>query len=371
MPDWAPFAGLTAVLVVLLLALSRSSQRVLERTVVVDGDGDPKGDGAAEPAPTRQVPASGETGRPQESDEAAGPQGSNGATTQPAPSSSDRNTPERSGATARRERRGRRTGEADDGSSDDVLDDSPGVDVEGDTGGEVHEDSERGAVEDDGGRGVVETGSGRELTGGAGRTERPRITTLALLSNVVVSQGLFLGLLVAVAWWTDVPASAFGLAAGALTLEHVGYGLLAGLVIYAGNEVGAAASERFGFSAPKRLRRAMAPTDAAEWVLLLAVVLPVIAVFEELLFRGALIGVVHAGFGIDPWLLAAASSAVFGLGHGAQGRVGVLVTALLGFFLAALFVVTGSLLAVIVAHYAVNALEFGVREGLDWKPLAG
>jgi predicted Abi (CAAX) family protease len=51
----------------------------------------------------------------------------------------------------------------------------------------------------------------------------------------------------------------------------------------------------------------------------------------------------------------------------------VLVTGTLGLVLAAGFVLTGSLLAVVVAHYLVNALEFVVHEGLDveWTaPLA-
>jgi membrane protease YdiL (CAAX protease family) len=45
------------------------------------------------------------------------------------------------------------------------------------------------------------------------------------------------------------------------------------------------------------------------------------------------------------------------------------VTGALGFVLAAAFVVTGSLLSVIVAHYLVNALEFVVHEGLgvEWS----
>jgi membrane protease YdiL (CAAX protease family) len=45
------------------------------------------------------------------------------------------------------------------------------------------------------------------------------------------------------------------------------------------------------------------------------------------------------------------------------------VTGVLGFALAAVFVTTGSLVAVIVAHYLVNALEFVVHEGfgVDWN----
>jgi membrane protease YdiL (CAAX protease family) len=48
--------------------------------------------------------------------------------------------------------------------------------------------------------------------------------------------------------------------------------------------------------------------------------------------------------------------------------VGVVVTGVLGFVLAAAFVLTGSLLAVVVAHYLVNALEFVVHEGLGADP---
>jgi membrane protease YdiL (CAAX protease family) len=120
----------------------------------------------------------------------------------------------------------------------------------------------------------------------------------------------------------------------------------------------------------ERLRSALAPETRRGWIVLLLVVLPVIAGFEELLFRGALVGVVAAGYGVSPWTMVVVSSAAFALGHGAQGRLGVLVTGALGAVLAAAFVVTGSLLAVIVAHYLINALEFVVHEGLgvEWTP---
>ena len=62
----------------------------------------------------------------------------------------------------------------------------------------------------------------------------------------------------------------------------------------------------------------------------------------------------------DPPLAAAA----FGLGHGAQGRVGLAVTGTLGVALGALFVLTNSLLAVVVTHYVIHALELVVHEGL-------
>jgi hypothetical protein len=40
----------------------------------------------------------------------------------------------------------------------------------------------------------------------------------------------------------------------------------------------------------------------------------------------------------------------------------------LGAALGAVFVLTNSLLAVVVAHYLVNAVEFVVGEGLEWRP---
>jgi len=70
-------------------------------------------------------------------------------------------------------------------------------------------------------------------------------------------------------------------------------------------------------------------------------------------------------YGVNVWALAVVSSLAFALGHGAQGRVGVVVTGALGFVLAAGYVATGSLLVVVVAHYVINALEFLVHELLD------
>jgi membrane protease YdiL (CAAX protease family) len=67
--------------------------------------------------------------------------------------------------------------------------------------------------------------------------------------------------------------------------------------------------------------------------------------------------------------MAIVSSVAFALGHGAQGRVGIVVTGTLGLGLAGLFVVTDSLLAVVIAHYLVNALELGVHEGLGVERL--
>jgi membrane protease YdiL (CAAX protease family) len=198
-------------------------------------------------------------------------------------------------------------------------------------------------------------------------TETAAVSTAALLANVAVSQGLFAVLLLGGAWYAEIPAWAFGVAPDVATLSDVAVGAALGVGLYAANEVGAAAGEQFGLGGAEELRTALAPESPGGWAVLLLVVLPVIAGFEELLFRGALVGVFAAGFDVSPWAMALVASVAFALGHGAQGRVGVLVTGTLGFVLATAFVLTGSLLVVVVAHYLVNALEFVVHEGLGWE----
>jgi membrane protease YdiL (CAAX protease family) len=189
-----------------------------------------------------------------------------------------------------------------------------------------------------------------------------RFSTATLLLNVVVSQGLFASVLVAGLWVASIPASALGVTADSLGPKFLGAGVVLGVALHVVNAVGSRLSDRFGIGDATALREAMAPESPAGWAVLLLVVLPLVAGFEELLFRGVLIGAFATGFGVSPWLLAVGSSAAFALGHGAQGRVGVAVTGALGFVLAATFVRTGSLATVVIAHYLVNALEFVVHE---------
>ncbi|ADD06375.1 Abi/CAAX domain protein [Natrialba magadii ATCC 43099] len=196
------------------------------------------------------------------------------------------------------------------------------------------------------------------------------LSTGMLLANVAISQGLFLLLILGAILYTGIPAWALGIE---FSVDYLTTGLLigtvAGILLYIGNEFGAALATRFGFDHDERLRSMLAPDSARGWLVLLLVVLPIIAIFEELLFRAALIGVLSAGFDISPWLLAVFSSIAFALGHGMQGTVGIIVTGALGLVLAALFIVTGSFLVVVVAHYLINALEFVVHEaiGLEWS----
>jgi membrane protease YdiL (CAAX protease family) len=206
------------------------------------------------------------------------------------------------------------------------------------------------------------------LDGGDGE-----ISTEALLANVAFSHGLFAALLIGGAFLADVPAAAFGVTADPLGagLLGVGVGIAVGLGLALANTLAAGLVDVFDTDPSEELREMLAPETARGWLLLLGVVLPLIAGFEELLFRGALVGAFAVGFGVSPWLLALLSSVAFAAGHGAQGGLGIVVTGLLGFALAAVFVFTNSLLVVVVAHYVVNAIEFVVVEGLGWEPFGG
>jgi membrane protease YdiL (CAAX protease family) len=179
-----------------------------------------------------------------------------------------------------------------------------------------------------------------------------------LVVNVALSQGVFAVLLLGGAFLTQVPASALGISGGPANPEALGIGIVAGVLLSAANTAAGVFASWAGYDPSADLRSLLTPDSLQGWVLLLGIALPIVAGFEELLFRSVLVGAFAAGFGISPWILAILSSVAFALGHGAQGPIGVVVTGTLGFLLAALFVLTGSLVVVIVAHYLVNALEF-------------
>ncbi len=195
-------------------------------------------------------------------------------------------------------------------------------------------------------------------------------SSLVLQANVAVSHGLFAALLVGGILYTDVPRAALGVTGAPLSTGPlaVAVGAALGVAIALANTMAAGLADAFGADPSPELRELLAPDSVGGWLLLLGVVLPVIAGFEELLFRAALVGGFAAGFGVSPWLLAVLSSVAFAAGHGAQGGLGVAVTGLLGLALAVAFVLTGSLLVVVIAHYVVNVVEFVVSEGLGWRP---
>jgi len=185
-----------------------------------------------------------------------------------------------------------------------------------------------------------------------------------LLANVAITQGVFGIALVAGAVYFAIPFSALGVGDPLLQSDLVAIGVLAGLVLWAGNEIAAGVADAAGVGYDESVRSMLTPSTSVGWLLLLGVILPTVALVEELLFRAAAIGALSAGFDVSVPLLVVASSIAFGGAHGAQGRIGAVVATTLGIVLGVVFVLTDSLLVVVVAHYLVNALEFVVHEGI-------
>ncbi|WP_302080940.1 CPBP family intramembrane glutamic endopeptidase [Salinibaculum rarum] len=303
MPGWVPFTGLTAVVVLLLLGLARLSQRAV--------DDQPALPDARESTATPDTPGDGD---------------------------------------------GERAGVAVGDESTPTETTSSSVTVESD------QVDAGPTTKSDRGDGELESSRSADDTPGAG----PEFSTGALLANVALTQGLFGVALAVGAWYYEIPLSALGLtetAVGTGALA-IGVGIVFGVVLWVANETSASVADAVGATYDESLRGMLAPETIPGWVLLLGIILPTIALVEELLFRAALIGVPAAGFGISPLALAIFSSALFALGHGAQGKVGIAVTGGLGLVLAGGYILSGSLLVVVVAHYLVNALEFLVHEGL-------
>ena len=112
------------------------------------------------------------------------------------------------------------------------------------------------------------------------------------------------------------------------------------------------------------IMKSLIPRNQIEWVLIVIPLLVAVAV-EELLFRGLMIG----GFStiVNPWAMALASGVLFGLMHSPQGTLGIVLTGAVGILFGAVFIITDSLLTVIVAHFALNFLQIvRAREDIAW-----
>lgn len=194
----------------------------------------------------------------------------------------------------------------------------------------------------------------------------PRLSAGILLVNVALSQGVLGVLLLLGVWYFQVPVAALG---RAVSVDLGLLGVSVGVGLFVAGRTATAVARTLGVAPGTAVRDQLTPTTRGGWVVLLVGVLPLVAGFEELLFRGVLIGALSLGFGISPWLLALGSAVVFAVGHGAQGSAGVALSGALGLVLGIAFVLTGSLVVVVVAHYVVNALEFLVHRHLDPSPM--
>jgi membrane protease YdiL (CAAX protease family) len=114
---------------------------------------------------------------------------------------------------------------------------------------------------------------------------------------------------------------------------------------------------RAGQSGPRgdhlrRLSRAILPHSKSELIVFLGLAVTA-GLCEEFLYRGFAM-LVFLRMDWPNWLVVLASAALFGLAHLYQGRGGLIGTMLLGLVFGMLRIVTGSLLAPIFCHMAVD-----------------
>jgi uncharacterized protein len=165
----------------------------------------------------------------------------------------------------------------------------------------------------------------------------------------------FVAICLALAWLSDLPPEQLGWRETHLA-QNLALGALAGLVLQEVNHRSTKwAVRRFGHGIynPGFLR-GMVPRSRQEWFLAPLALFPA-ALAEELLFRSLVIG----GFSVwlDPLLLALLFSALFGLAHAPQGRLGIAGAGILGFTLSLLFLWRWSLLTCLIANYLVNLIQ--------------
>lgn len=151
-------------------------------------------------------------------------------------------------------------------------------------------------------------------------------------------------------------------------LAAIGAGILvAGVLAPLLNWIGNFAVQRWGPAVyDNRLLRAIVPINQREWVGVVLALLPA-ALLEELLFRSLPLG--GLAWVVSPWVLMWPLSLLFGVMHASQGAWGVVGTAFMGLVLSALFLFTGSIWSVVLAHWLLNVVEVTLAQRQGLRPL--
>ena len=108
--------------------------------------------------------------------------------------------------------------------------------------------------------------------------------------------------------------------------------------------------QQAGFSVPSTPLPAFAATRSIGELVLALILVIVIALVEETIFRGYLI-LRFKALAESPILLALISAVIFSLGHGYEGTAGVITVGYMGFIFALIYLWRQSLVAPIVMHF--------------------
>lgn len=174
---------------------------------------------------------------------------------------------------------------------------------------------------------------------------------IAVASATIVHDLALLSLVLYFVWRNGEGFAALGWRA-----QHVGREALIGLALFVPIFFGVAALEQAlrhsGLSAPDALPPFLTPTSGPEYLLAL-VLLVVVAVTEETIFRGYLL-LRFRTVTRSAVLAVALSTILFALGHGYEGSVGLIAVGTLGLVFALVYLWRRSLVAPTVMHFVQN-----------------
>jgi uncharacterized protein len=181
--------------------------------------------------------------------------------------------------------------------------------------------------------------------------EPGRLDFSVVAGATIIQQLALLSLVIFFIWRNGEPLESIG-----LTARDVRQEIITGVWLFFPLVIGASLLEFFlrkiGLSAPEGPALQLVPQGIMQYLLAFSFLF-VVAVSEEVIFRGYL--VLRFSFLTGKTKLAALlSAAIFAIGHGYQGSVGVITVGAMGLAFVAVYLWRGSLTAPIVMHFLVN-----------------
>jgi membrane protease YdiL (CAAX protease family) len=149
-----------------------------------------------------------------------------------------------------------------------------------------------------------------------------------------------------------------------------GSDVVSGIVLYVPITIGASLLDQalrdLGLSAPSHPPSALIPGNGIAELLLAAVLVVIVALSEESIFRGFLLLRFQTltGSTVAAVLI---SSVIFSLGHGYEGTAGVITVGVLGVFLALIYLWRQNLVAPMVIHFLQDFVSIVVVSLLGLK----
>jgi membrane protease YdiL (CAAX protease family) len=134
---------------------------------------------------------------------------------------------------------------------------------------------------------------------------------------------------------------------------EIGIGFALFIPFFVGIGLVESALHAAGFAAPPAPRPEFLTPETLPQYLLAMLLVALVAVAEEIIFRGYLI-LRFVGLGATPAGAVALSAFIFSLGHGYEGSVGVITVGVAGFGLGMIYLWRQSLVSPIILHFLLN-----------------